>query len=136
MTSSTYTLLDSGSGRKLEQFGPYLISRKAPQAIHAPRLSKEIWESADAIFSDDQWVIRSSIPSTWTIEVDGLVFQIKLTDAGHLGIFPEQRPLWRWIKEKIAAEVVKRPVGLLNLFAYTGGSTLAAAAAGASVCHV
>jgi 23S rRNA (cytosine1962-C5)-methyltransferase len=135
-----YRLVDSGKGRKLERFGPYLLSRPCSQAVWQPQLSEKEWHKADATFSREQenkWTHKRSLPDTWHIEVAGLIFKISTTDFGHLGIFPEQKPFWEWIQTTIKAHVTStfKP-RVLNLFAYSGGSTLAAAKAGAAVCHL
>jgi 23S rRNA (cytosine1962-C5)-methyltransferase len=104
-------------------------------------LPKADWQKVTATFFRDggnQWRGRDKLPETWTIDVDGTKFQLSSTDFGHLGIFPEQRDQWRRIRET-CEEYSKRhgrPARVLNLFAYSGGSTLAAALAGAEVCHV
>jgi 23S rRNA (cytosine1962-C5)-methyltransferase len=135
-----YTLVDSGRGRKLERFGPYLLSRPCSQAVWEPLLPETEWRRADAVFSRDQenkWTTLHSLPSAWQIEVGGLVFKLSPTDFGHLGIFPEQKPFWEWIQSTLKSHVTLtfKP-RVLNLFAYSGGSTLAAAKAGAAVCHL
>jgi 23S rRNA (cytosine1962-C5)-methyltransferase len=137
-----YALLDSGGGRKLERFGSVVLSRPSAQAVWKPQLPQHVWEAADAVFvreGDVKWVHRN--PATakgWEIQVAGILFKIAPTDFGHLGIFPEQRPFWEWIQKSVAAAVMERgsPPQLLNLFAYSGGATLAAAKAGAHVCHL
>ena len=132
-----YALLDSGFGRKLERFGRYVLARPCAQAVWTPRLPREDWDSADASFDREEghrWHNRGALPETWTMQLDGLRFKLSSTDFGHLGIFPEQRAQWRWIRELLAEE--DRPTSVLNLFAYSGGSTLAAARGGASVCHL
>lgn len=134
---SDYELLDSGNGRKLERFGRVVLARPCSQAIWRPALPPSAWERASASFDREQgndWHGRNNLPRQWDIEVDGIRFHLKGTDFGHLGIFPEQRASWRWIGETVRA--AKRPLNVLNLFAYSGGSTLAPALAGASVCHL
>lgn len=141
-TREGYELLDSGDGRKLERFGPWVLARPAAQAAWLPIRGKGAWAAAHASFDREdgnRWDLHAAIPEEWEIEVDGLRFRLSRTDFGHLGIFPEQRPLWRWIAEKVGEARSRRAggeVSLLNVFAYSGGSTLAAARAGASVCHV
>jgi 23S rRNA (cytosine1962-C5)-methyltransferase len=136
-----YELLDSGSFQKLERFGSVVLSRPCAQAVWQQSLPKADWQKVTATFFRDggnQWRGRDKLPETWTIEVDGTKFQLSSTDFGHLGIFPEQRDQWRRIRET-CVEYAKRhgrPARVLNLFAYSGGSTLAAALAGAEVCHV
>lgn len=136
-----YELLDSGAFQKLERFGSVVLSRPCAQAVWQQTLPKADWQKVTATFFRDggnQWRGRDKLPETWTIDVDGTKFQLSSTDFGHLGIFPEQRDQWRRIRET-CEEYSKRngrPARVLNLFAYSGGSTLAAALAGAEVCHV
>ena len=141
MPSFDYALLDSGGFQKLERFGPVVLSRPCAQAVWQPALPKHEWQRATATFFRDggnQWRGRDRLPESWTIDVDGSRFQLSSTDFGHLGIFPEQRDQWRRIRETCVeyAKQHGRPARVLNLFAYSGGSTLAAALAGAEVCHV
>lgn len=136
-----YELLDSGSFQKLERFGSVVLSRPCAQAVWSKSLPEAAWKKATATFYRDggnQWLGRDKLPSTWSIEVDGMKFQLSSTDFGHLGIFPEQRDQWRRIREACAQFEKQhgRPARVINLFAYSGGSTLAAAIAGAEVCHV
>ena len=136
-----YELLDSGAFQKLERFGDVVLSRPCAQAVWRQTLSPIQWQKATATFFRDggnQWRGRERLPGTWEIQVDGTRFQLSSTDFGHLGIFPEQRDQWRRIREVCAGFKKKygRPARVLNLFAYSGGSTLAAALAGADVCHV
>ncbi len=121
-----YSLIDSGDGRKLERFGPHVLARPCAQAVW--KRGKK-WK-ADATFVRDKgW--SGVLPKEWVIEVEGIRFRLSSTDFGHLGIFPEQAPTWGWLQEN-----VKEGMRVLNLFAYSGGVTLAAAKAGAEVCHV
>jgi len=136
-----YELLDSGAFQKLERFGSVVLSRPCAQAVWQQTLPKAEWQKVTATFFRDggnQWRGRDNLPETWTIEVDDTKFQLSSTDFGHLGIFPEQRDQWRRIRETCEqyAKRNSRPARVLNLFAYSGGSTLAAALAGAEVCHV
>lgn len=132
-----YAVLDSGHGRKLEQFGPVVVDRPCAQAVWRPTLSPPEWAVADAVFSrveGSQWMFRRELPPFWTTTVGELRFKTVPTEFGHLGLFPEHRACWEWL----AACVRRRsaPVRILNLFAYTGAASLAAAAAGAQVCHL
>lgn len=134
-----YELLDFGQGRKLERFGSTILDRPSPAAEgHVP--SDEIlWRSTDAKFqrtSDDagQWSWQGERRNNWPLVHGDVTLELKPTDFGHLGVFPEQAENWDWLARRIAA--ARRPLKVLNLFAYTGGSTLAAAAAGAEVVHV
>jgi 23S rRNA (cytosine1962-C5)-methyltransferase len=141
--STEYELIDFGGGRKLERFGPYLLDRPSPAAEHATMQRPELWSQAAARFertSGDRgiWTHPSSdaplLPQRWQIRHQSVVLELKLTPVGHLGMFPEQAVNWDWLTAQIAA--ASRPVKVLNLFAYTGASTLTAAAAGAEVTHV
>lgn len=130
----TYTLVDSGNQSKLERFGNYLIARPCSQAVWEPLLKGKIWEQADATFTREpvnQWKNLQQLPPSWVVEWAGIKFKIAPTDFGHLGIFPEHALLWKWMQEKLQPEM-----NILNLFAYSGGVTLAAAQMGANVCHV
>ena len=131
-----YALLDSGGGAKLERFGAVTLARPCAQAVWQPQ-RPALWKQADATFDREggnRWHGRARLPQEWVIAVDGTRFRLSGTDFGHLGIFPEQRAQWAWIRERVAA--ARRPLRVLNLFAYSGGSTLAAARAGAEVCHL
>lgn len=141
-TPSDYELLDSGRGRKLERFGRVTLARPCAQAMWRPQLPEARWRAAEAGFfregAKTRWTGRERLPERWTITVDGITFQLSSTDFGHLGIFPEQRDQWQFITEQCAAYAkrYRRSARVVNLFAYSGGSTLAAARAGAEVCHV
>lgn len=138
--NQSYALIDSGNGQKLEKFGPYTLARPCSQAVWRPQLSSDVWNKADAIFSRDnenKWTHSKNIPDIWQIKVSDIIFKISPTDFGHLGIFPEQKPIWEWITSQVksASKTGFQP-RVLNLFAYSGGSTLAAAKGGAAVCHL
>ena len=95
-----YALLDSGHGKKLEQFGPYTLNRPCAQAIWAPHLPPERWAEATAGFDRQDgliWQGRARLPESWTVAIDDIRFKLSATDFGHLGVFPEQRPLWAWM---------------------------------------
>ena len=135
-----YELLDSGDGRKLERFGKIVLARPCSQAMWRPSLPPAEWSRADASFDREEgnrWHGRANLPESWTIETAGIRFKLGGTDFGHLGIFPEQRAQWSWIRSRVAAAAaVGRHPSVLNLFAYSGGSTMAAALGGAEVCHL
>ena len=136
-----YELLDSGSFQKLERFGSVVLSRPCAQAVWRKTLPESEWRAATASFFRDggnQWRGRDRLPENWEIDVDGTRFLLSSTDFGHLGIFPEQQDQWRRIRDLCSdyASRQQRAARVLNLFAYSGGSTLAAARAGAEVCHV
>ena len=131
-----YELIDSGDGSKLERFGKYVLARPCSQALWRPDLGPADWNRADASFDrvdGNNWHGRANLPKEWTIETAGIRFRLGGTDFGHLGIFPEQRAQWKWIR---AQAEKRRGISVLNLFAYSGGSTMAAALGGAEVCHL
>ena len=134
-----YQLVDFGEGRRLERFGPLVLDRPCPAAENAARADPAAWAEADARFDRGEgqqgtWQCRRELPERWTISHGPLVFELKRTEFGHLGLFAEQAANWDWIAGQVAA--APEPPRVLNLFAYTGASTLAAAAAGAEVVHV
>jgi len=137
-----YVLLDSGSGRKLERFGSIVVDRPEPQALWRPKLSRSHWAEAHAVFSasrDDEekgkWRIDKPVPSHWPVRIGRVTVLCKLQGLWHLGLFPEQKPHWDFMLERIG-EITGRPARVLNLFAYTGAASLLAASAGAHVTHV
>lgn len=133
-----YEVLDTSNGEKLERWGDYLLVRPDPQVIwNTPRQHRG-WKTMNAHYHRSQngggeWEFFN-LPQQWDISYSGLVFQLKPFSFKHTGLFPEQAVNWDWFGEKIRR--AGRPVKVLNLFAYTGGATLAAAAAGAAVTHV
>lgn len=136
MHSKNYLLLDSGYGQRLEQFGELLLIRPCAQAVWPPALPKEMWDGAHAIFDREggkQWTVKGSLPATWNVCLDEIWFKLKRTDFGHLGIFPEHASQWDWMRKQLQTRPGAR---VLNLFAYSGGTTLAAAQCKAHVCHV
>ncbi len=133
----SYSLLDSGHGEKLERFGSQVLVRPCAQAAWRPVLAKTQWDGADARFTREggnRWLKKKALADHWIVDLQGIKFKLMPTDFGHLGIFPEHAQQWQFIEEKIRS--AKREVEVLNLFAYTGGATLAAARAGAKVCHL
>jgi 23S rRNA (cytosine1962-C5)-methyltransferase len=136
-----YELLDSGSGAKLERFGSYTFVRPEPQAMWKPALNEKLWRAADAIFQgsdeDEQgsrWEFRRRIPQRWQMRYRNIAFWAEATPFRHMGVFPEHTCQWDWMSQCIHS--MQRPINALNLFAYTGLSTLMLAAAGARVTHV
>lgn len=133
-------MLDFGGGRRLERFGPWTVDRPCPAAERTPIVDPSLWSRADARFErtsgeSGKWTARGEMTDRWSLDAGGFQMELKLSPFGHLGVFPEQADNWRWIARQIGQ--AGRPVKVLNLFAYTGGSTLAAAAAGAAeVVHV
>ncbi|MCK5676547.1 MAG: class I SAM-dependent methyltransferase [Verrucomicrobia bacterium] len=135
-----YELLDSGHGKKLERFGDMVLERPCAQAVWTPK-NPGLWESATARFDragGHNWQGRGQLSKAWNVEIGGVLMKLSATDFGHLGVFPETRALWEWIRTTLLAEKTKRQRDLkfLNLFAYSGGATLAAAQAGAHCCHL
>ena len=128
-----YELIDAGSGRKLERFGDYILARPCAQAMWRTSLDAPAWRGAAASFDREdgnRWHGRGNLPKEWTMETAGIRFRLGGTDFGHLGIFPEQRAQWKWIRG------MAKDARVLNLFAYSGGSTMASALGGAEVCHL
>jgi 23S rRNA (cytosine1962-C5)-methyltransferase len=134
-----YELLDFGEGRKLERFGAYLLDRPAPATeLMSRECPAQHWRDAARYVRIEaergKWCSKLPLPSTWIVEHGRLVFEVKPTEFGHVGLFAEQAANWDWLKSQI--ERIEPPVKVLNLFAYTGGGTMAAAAAGADVVHI
>jgi len=132
-----FSVIETGGGMKKERWGDIVLVRPDPQAIWPA--SSEGWGEVDAIYHRDpqgggRWEFHRSLPESWAIEYGELTFKIRPTNFKHTGLFPEQAANWDWFGAKIRA--ADRPVRILNLFGYTGGATIAAAAAGASVTHV
>ena len=133
-----YTVIDTSSGEKLERWGKYTLIRPDPQVIWKTEKKNKLWKSADASYRRSRsgggaWS-ENRLPESWVISYGELRFRIKPMGFKHTGLFPEQAANWDWFSELIRK--AGRPIKVLNLFAYTGGATVAAAAAGASVCHV
>jgi 23S rRNA (cytosine1962-C5)-methyltransferase len=136
-----YSLLDSGVGRKLERFGKIIVDRPEPQALWSPHLAKAKWDQAHAVFSSENdedkggWRLHKSVPESWPIKMCSVTMLCRLSGFRHIGLFPEQLPLWEWMLGRLAERGDEAPQ-VLNLFAYTGAASLLAAAAGAHVTHV
>ena len=133
-----YELLDCGGGEKLERWGQQILVRPDPQAIWETDHSHPGWRQANARYSRSSsgggyWDKRK-LPDQWPIAYKDLRFQVKPMNFKHTGLFPEQAANWDFAMERIGS--AGRPIRVLNLFAYTGGATVACAAAGAAVCHV
>lgn len=136
-----YAVLDTGNGEKLEKWGDTLLRRPDPQTIWEIPGDISLWEKADGYYHRNNkgggsWEFRKNLDESWKINFSplDLTFVIKPTGFKHTGLFPEQATNWVWFSELI--KKAKRPINVLNLFAYTGGATVAAAKSGASVCHV
>lgn len=133
-----YAVLDVGGGEKLERWGEVLLRRPDPQVIW-PAERPEAWKKAHAHYhrsqsGGGQWEMLKKIPESWTISYGPLRFLVRPTGFKHTGLFPEQAANWDWMSGLIRE--AGRPVQVLNLFAYTGGATMACLRAGAKVCHV
>ncbi len=133
-----YRLLDCGQGEKLERWGPYTLVRPDPQAIWRTPRRDPAWRTPDARYARSssgggQWS-KSRLPERWTVTYKDLTFNVKPMNFKHTGLFPEQAANWEVLGELIRG--AGRPISVLNLFAYTGGASVACAAAGAKVCHV
>ncbi len=134
-----YELIDTGAGEKLERWGSFTLRRPDPQAIWPVTGDERAWTGADAHYhrsssGGGRWEYRRKLPSQWSVGYGELKFHVEPTGFKHTGLFPEQAVNWKWIEEKIMN--AGRKISVLNLFAYTGGATVAAAHAGAEVCHV
>lgn len=145
-----YELIDTGNGEKLERFGKYILCRPEPQAVWGKSLPEKEWEKlSNAIFKKDktpgkdsdrgEWILKAGMPQQWFVNYKNsgldLTMRLGLTAFKHVGLFPEQADNWDYIYS--AVKNLKQPEAkVLNLFAYTGGASLAAKAASADVVHV
>jgi 23S rRNA (cytosine1962-C5)-methyltransferase len=136
-----YALVDSGHGRKLERFGAMLLNRPEEQAIWTPRLSKNEWEKAGAIFTGDvdeegagRWKRRAGLDESWECRHGAIRFICRFTSFRHVGAFPEQEAHFSFMRERLRK--AGATPALLNLFGYTGLASLVAAEAGAEVTHI
>ncbi len=133
-----YELLDASDGERLERWGRYILIRPDPQIIWKNVKNNPAWKNADAVYRRSReggggWV-KNRLPESWNIRYGDLGFILRPMGFKHTGLFPEQAANWDWFGELIRK--ANRPIKVLNLFAYTGGATVAAAKAGASVVHV
>ena len=139
-----YELIDASQGEKLERWGNYVLRRPDPQIVwQVPAAEQAIaWKKADAVYhrsssGGGKWEMFRTLPESWTVSYKNLTFGIKPMGFKHTGLFPEQAANWDWCSGLIRqAKKQREEVRVLNLFAYTGGATMAAAEAGAAVCHV
>ena len=134
-----YKILDMADGQKLEKWGDVILSRPDPQIIWKDKSYPEKWKNINATYHRSKtgggtWEYNKKMPQQWQIKYKDLTFNIKPMGFKHTGLFPEQAVNWDWMIDKI--KNAKREIKVLNLFAYTGGATVACASAGASVCHV
>lgn len=132
---SEYTVLDAGEGMKLENWGGYILARPDPQVIWE-KSRPQLWETAHAVYhrsstGGGRWEYKKPLPERWEIGYEGLRFYVRPTGFKHTGLFPEQSANWQFMMD-----VLSGGEEVLNLFAYTGGATMAAAKAGARLTHV
>lgn len=143
MAASLYELLDFGAARKLERWGDFVLDRRSPAAEGFERTRPRLWSRADARYERAEgtagdWQFSRRLPDAWPVRFGDLTLTVRLTDFGHIGVFPEHAENWAWIANQVRnrCELSSEPPEVLNLFAYTGGATLAAATAGGRVVHV
>ena len=134
-----YSIIATGDGMKLERWNDVYLLRPDPQVIWPERIQMSAYKSLNAIYNRSEsggggWKILKKMPQEWTVSYGDLNFLVKPMGFKHTGLFPEQAVNWDRMRELISN--AGRPVNVLNLFAYTGGATVACLAAGASVCHV
>ena len=134
-----YEILDMANGEKLERWGNITLVRPDPQIIWNNKSFPSKWKTANARYNRSKtgggsWEYNTNLPKAWQIKYKNLVFNIKPMGFKHTGLFPEQAVNWDWMINKIKSS--NREIKVLNLFAYTGGATVACLSAGASVCHV
>lgn len=134
-----YKLLDMADGQKLERWGKVVLSRPDPQIVWKDKSFPNKWNEINATYHRSKtgggsWEFNKKIPNSWQVHYKNLTFNIKPMGFKHTGLFPEQAINWDWMIKKIST--TKREIKVLNLFAYTGGATVACLSAGASVCHV
>ncbi len=134
-----YEILDMANGEKLERWGNIILIRPDPQIIWSSKSKPELWKKANAHYhrsktGGGEWEYIKNVPESWQIKYKNLTFNLKPMGFKHTGLFPEQAVNWDFMIEKI--KNAGREIKVLNLFAYTGGATVACSYAGASVCHV
>ena len=134
-----YEILDMANGEKLERWKNIILVRPDPQVIWKNKSFPDKWKDINAKYlrsntGGGKWEYNKKVPAEWQIKYKDLIFNIKPMGFKHTGLFPEQAVNWDWMIEKI--KIANRPIKVLNLFAYTGGATVACLYAGASVCHV
>ena len=138
-TWEDYEVLDTGDGEKLERWGSVILRRPDPQTIW-PKQRPDLWQKAQAVYHRSErgggsWEFRTRLPESWEIRHGELRFRVRPTGFKHTGLFPEQAANWLWMDRLIRGSS-RDDVRVLNLFGYTGGATVACAAAGAHVTHV
>lgn len=134
-----YEIIDAGCGEKLESWNGKVLRRPDPQAIWNTEQNNKLWKNIDGFYHRSEkgggyWEFKNKLPEYWTVNYKNLKFKVSPTNFKHTGLFPEQATNWDYIMEKISKQ--NREIKVLNLFAYTGGATVASLYAGASVVHV
>lgn len=134
-----YEIIDTANGEKLEKWKDIILVRPDPQIIWKEKQRPNEWKKQNARYIRSKtgggyWEYKNKLPSSWKVQYKNLTFNIKPMGFKHTGLFPEQAVNWDWMIDKIKS--AKREIKVLNLFAYTGGATVACLSAGASVCHV
>ena len=134
-----YKILDMSDGMKVESWNGVILTRPDPQIVWKSKQNEKVWEKSNAVYHRSKsgggyWEYKKNIQDRWTVNYKDLTFNIKLMGFKHTGLFPEQAVNWDYMIDKIKNS--KREIKVLNLFAYTGGATVACAYAGASVVHV
>ena len=134
-----YEIIDMANGEKLERWKDIILVRPDPQIIWKDKSFPNKWKDVNAVYKRSStgggaWEYKKKVPANWQVKYKNLTFNIKPMGFKHTGLFPEQAANWDWMIEKIKS--AKREIKVLNLFAYTGGATVACLSAGASVCHV
>ena len=134
-----YEIIDMAKGEKLERWKDIILVRPDPQIIWKDKSFPNKWKDVNAVYKRSStgggaWDYKKKVPANWQVKYKNLTFNIKPMGFKHTGLFPEQAANWDWMIEKIKS--AKREIKVLNLFAYTGGATVACLSAGASVCHV
>jgi 23S rRNA (cytosine1962-C5)-methyltransferase len=136
---TNYELIDCGDFRKLERFGEMMVDRPAPQASWCKKLGGDIWGGADLYFDKTWWNKKDKDLQGWLFQSENIKMQLRLSEQGQVGIFPEQLDNWNWIYNRLAKAGKTTETGItkvLNGFAYTGAASLFAAAAGTQVSHI
>jgi 23S rRNA (cytosine1962-C5)-methyltransferase len=137
LPASGYSLLDFGDAKRLERWGQFCLIRPDPTAQDSTA-KPEMWKSPDAVYRGEkgkgEWEVASALPAQWPVSFDDLRLFVRLTPYKHTGVFPEQQENWRW--SRMQAKRAGRELNILNLFAYTGGASVALAKDGHRVTHV
>lgn len=137
MTHGHYELLDFGNGERIEQWGPYRLRRPDPTSMGAAPMHPELWDTVDARYEGEkgkgEWSKKTPLPEHWNVQFGDLTLLARLAPYKHTGIFPEQEQNWNWMRNE--GKKTGRSLRILNLFAYTGGATVALAKDGHFVTH-